>query len=302
MSVVVFDIGGTNVKFSLMSEAGDRLEAGELPTPQDSVEQLVNLVRGVWERLGAGAQGIAVSAPGLVDADTGYLRTGGALAYNYGQPLGELLSQACGCRVRVENDGKCAALAELRTGALRGVRNGCVFIIGTAVGGGIVVDGELRRGPRGAMGELSWAATSLEGWGDIRSYVGDVCGTTGLLRLMRKATGLSAEELPDGRAAFALVAAGDARATSAFERYCRLVALQLHNLTVTLDLERVAIGGGISNQDLLIEGVRRAARKLHDALPEMLRSSTEVPQIVRCAYGSEANQLGALYSFLDSAE
>lgn len=138
MKVMVFDVGGTEIKYSVMDEQLNRTDTGSTPTPADSQEHFLNTLREIYLPHKDEVDGIALSLPGFIDAEQGVVKGGGALslAYNVGTPVGPRLAEACGCRVWIENDGKAAAIAELERGALKGCRNAAVFIIGTGVGGG----------------------------------------------------------------------------------------------------------------------------------------------------------------------
>lgn len=153
MKVMVFDVGGTGIKYSVVDEQLNRTDTGSTPTPADSQEHFLNTLREIYLPHKDEVDGIALSLPGFIDAEQGVVRGGGApsLAYNVGTPVGPRLAEACGCRVWIENDGKAAAIAELERGVLKGCRNAAVFIIGTGVGGGLIIDGKLVRG-RGLHG------------------------------------------------------------------------------------------------------------------------------------------------------
>lgn len=299
---MVFDVGGTNIKYSVMDEAGEVLSRGEVSTPRSDLVSFLSEITRIHDEAGVGTSGIAMSLPGIIDTCSGYCVIGGALAYNYGQQLGYLLGEACGCRSIIANDAKCAAMAELRLGSLRGSRNCCVYLMGTAVGGALVMDGKLQLGARGAAGEFSFISTGLSDWEDIHSYVGTVASTSGLLRMMRLAKGMDREDLRDGRAAFSLIDSGDQVACRVFREFCDRVALQLYNISVLLDLERIAIGGGISDRGDVINGIRAALLSLHERLPQSLKVATRVPDVVRCKFGSNANQVGAFLVYKDVLE
>lgn len=137
MKVMVFDVGGTEIKYSVMDEQMNRFDAGSVPTPQDTQEHFLDTIYALYAPHKDEVDGIAMALPGFVDANTGYVSNGGALLYNTGTQVGQLVRERCGCPVTLENDGKAAALAELQAGALQGCCNAAVFIIGTGVGGGI---------------------------------------------------------------------------------------------------------------------------------------------------------------------
>lgn len=137
MKVMVFDVGGTEIKYSVMDEGLNRTDAGSVPTPQDTQKHFLDTLYALYLPHRDEVSGIAMALPGFVDTHTGFVSNGGALLYNTGTQVGQLVRERCGCPVTLENDGKAAALAELQAGALQGCCNAAVFIIGTGVGGGI---------------------------------------------------------------------------------------------------------------------------------------------------------------------
>ena len=183
MKVMVFDVGGTGIKYSVMDEQLNRTDTGSTPTPADSQEHFLNTLREIYLPHKDEVDGIALSLPGFIDAEQGVVRGGGApsLAYNVGTPVGPRLAEACGCRVWIENDGKAAAIAELERGVLKGCRNAAVFIIGTGVGGGLIIDGKLVRGRDCTAGEYSFMNTNADAWSDPTKSVACQCSTSGLL-------------------------------------------------------------------------------------------------------------------------
>lgn len=164
MKVMVFDVGGTEIKYSVMDEGLNRTDAGSVPTPQDTQKHFLNTLYDLYSPHRDEVSGIAMALPGFVDTRTGFVSNGGALLYNTGTQVGQLVRERCGCPVTLENDGKAAALAELRAGALQGCCNAAVFIIGTGVGGGIIANGQLVRGIHFTAGEYSFVNTNADEW------------------------------------------------------------------------------------------------------------------------------------------
>lgn len=302
MKLMTFDIGGTEIKYSVMDERFRMENSGSVPTPQTGLDALAEMIAGIYMPHRERVEGIAVSLPGFIDTKNGVVRGGGALAYNWGQPVGPRLSAACGgCRVVLENDGKAAAVAELAAGSLRGCRNASVFIIGTGVGGGLIVDGRVVRGIHGTAGEFSFINAAPQGWPDLHSYVAFQCSTTGLLEIYREKRGLRKEIPLDGRRFFADVHNGDPAAMETLESFARAVAVQAYNLAVLLDIEKLAIGGGISRQPILTGKIREAYDMLMREYPiRQMAQALPRPEIVTCHFGSEANQAGAFCSYLNA--
>lgn len=302
MKLMTFDVGGTEIKYSVMDEKFRMENSGSVPTPQTTLDELVGTMANIYVPHKNQVEGIAVSLPGFIDAKNGVVRGGGALEYNWGQPVGPRLSAACGgCRVVLETDGKAAAMTELAAGSLRGCRNASVFIIGTGVGGGLIVDGRVVRGIHGTAGEFSFINAGPQGWSDLRNYAAFQCSTTGLLEIYREKKGLGKESPLDGRKFFADVLAGDPTAMKTLEIFARAVAVQAYNLTVLLDIEKLAIGGGISRQPILTEKIREAYDILMAEFPiRHMAQTLPRPEIVTCHFGSEANQVGAFFSYLNA--
>ncbi len=304
MQVMVFDVGGTEIKYSVMDEQLNRTDAGAVPTPMTDQEEFLETMRAIYWPHREQVEGIAVSLPGFIDAENGVVRGGGALRYNIGTPVGPRLAEKCGCTVRLENDGKAAAIAELRGGALQGCQNASIFIIGTGVGGGLIINGELVRGVDCTAGEFSFVNTNAGAWENGAETMAIQCSTTGLLGAYRARKGMAAEEPLDGRIFFEAVLAGEAEACETLEQFARAVAVQIYNLNVLLDLEKVAIGGGISKQPILVERIRAEYDNLLKTHPygEAFAAALPKPEIVACRFSSEANQIGALYSYIAAEE
>ena len=158
---LVFDVGGTFVKYAWMSVDGDIQEKGKYPTPtkeEESVPEFVESLGQIYDKYkDQGVEGIALSLPGLIDAENGIIRNGGGIKYLKDAHLAELLGARCdGVKISMENDGKCAALAEVWMGNAKGCKNAAVVILGTGIGGGIVINGHVHRGNDLSAGELSY--------------------------------------------------------------------------------------------------------------------------------------------------
>lgn len=303
MKVMVFDVGGTEIKYSVMDEQMNRFDAGSVPTPQDTQEHFLDTIYALYAPHKDEVDGIAMALPGFVDANTGYVSNGGALLYNTGTQVGQLVRERCGCRVTLENDGKAAAIAELQQGALKGCTNGAVFIIGTGVGGGLVINGQLVRGIHCTAGEYSFVNTNADDWQNADKTMALQCSVTNLLRWYRARKHLPETAPLNGRLFFDAANAREPEALEVLHRLCKAVDVQIYNLTVLLDLEVVAIGGGISRQPLLLRMLNDIYEQEiiigHPYSEEQARSLPR-PAIVPCRFHNEANQVGALLGYLKS--
>ncbi len=133
--ILGLDLGGTFIKYCLFDENDDFLLKGKEITPSN-IEDFIVLIKELVNHFKP-IEGIAISMPGFIDAKRGYAKTGGAIKYLDDTDIVKLFKDLFHVWVSVENDGRCATLAELETGNLKDVNNGIAIIVGTAIGGGI---------------------------------------------------------------------------------------------------------------------------------------------------------------------
>ena len=138
---LLIDIGGTFIKYSLADEQARKISGGKVPTPLTNMDDLLAAIEGFAAPLQGQFVGCAISMPGRIDTRNGIAHTGGMLsAFMWEQPFAAQVEARLGVPVTIANDGKCAAAAEGWTGALAGVENGLVLVLGTGIGGGIVAE------------------------------------------------------------------------------------------------------------------------------------------------------------------
>ena len=205
------------------------------------------------------------------------------------------MRERCGCRVTLENDGKAAAIAELRAGALQGCCNAAVFIIGTGVGGGILTGGRLLEGARGLGGELGHYRThALDG-------VLCTCGASGCWERYAATTALVRAAQPrnhkwrDGRAIFESAHAGDPIILALLEDWTDEIVQGLAGLVHIFNPQLILIGGGVSaQQELLIEPIARKVRA------SIMPAFAEGLEIRAAQLHNDAGMVGAVYYFRQS--
>ncbi len=287
---LVFDIGGTNIKYSLMDHSGKIVEESRLPTPNKNKQLFFEVVHKKIGQFREQIKGLAFSVPGKVDLNnTVYF--GGSLPFLHGIRFNDEFAEY-GLPVAVENDGKAAALAELWLGNLRGISNGAAIILGTGVGGGIVLHGELIKGTHFQAGELSFMFTDKKAAG-LKGVAGFNASAVAMIKKIAKT--LALPDLTDGAAVFEAINSGDRQAKMIFEEFCLNAAYVIYNIQSVIDLERFVIGGGISKQKIVIETIVQQYKKLL-ASHSLLENSITPPQILPCCFSSEANMYGALYT------
>lgn len=266
-------------------------------TLEQFLADLFQLIGDVREQI----KGIGISLPGKIDIKNGVIYHGGSLEYMHEVGLKALVEEEFGIPCALSNDGKAAALAELWLGNLNEIENGAAVVLGTGIGGGLILNGELFQGSHFQAGELSFLINyqqledpeNLVGWhSSAVRFVTEACKLLGL------------ENLNDGQAVFEALEQGqNDELQKMFTDYCQIIARILLNLQATLDISRVVIGGGISAQNRLIKEINQQYQLARDNQP-LLKSSFEPLEILPCHFRSEANLLGAIYQLflqLDNA-
>lgn len=141
---LIFDVGGTNLKFALFRDS-KLSEKKKLPISYGT-KKFQTQLKQVIDSYRAKINGIAFSIPGKINSRTNIIDFGGNLSFLDGVDMKRLLGIPDDFPFIVENDAKCAALAEHYQGALQNVNNGAVLVLGTSVGGGLIVNGKLLQG------------------------------------------------------------------------------------------------------------------------------------------------------------
>ena len=228
---------------------------------------------------------IGVGLPGGVTRRGGLVKNANAVCLN-GRPFRADLEEELGRPIAFDNDANCFALAEARLGAGRGHQDGVVFgaILGTGVGGGVVLRGELWPGAQGIAGE--WGHHVL-----VQGGRACYCGARGCLERYLAGPAVEADyaERSGTRRALSEIAARrahDAHAAAAIEGLVEAFGRGVANLIAVLDPSAIVLGGGVSNLALLYdEGVLRVAR-------HVFNDELTTP-IVKHALGDSAGVLGA---------
>ena len=294
---LVFDWGGTSLKYAYMSEDGQIIQKNSVSSPARSAtkEEFYTILDSVVNQFDD-INGIAISSSGVIDSDNGVVGVIGAFPFLNGVCIAEELSQRYNKKVTIENDGKCAALAELWIGNLKDVDDGAVIVIGTNIGCAVILNRKLRRGKRFLCGELCACSTDDKHLNDPYSYAGQH-GTPYLCKIMQEKMGLNDEM--DGIEAFNYINNKDPKALEALKEYTDSLAMMLFNIHIFLDLEKILIGGGISAQPVLLDSLRKSIRDIATYHVDIVKGTYyPLPVIDVCKFHNEANLLGALYHFM----
>lgn len=286
------DLGGTKIDAIVLGRDGSVLFETRVATPKsyDAIlAQIAILVREARHRAGEGAS-IGIGAPGSASPRTGLWRNANILACN-GKPMVADIERLIGHEVRMENDANCFALSEAHDGAGAGREVVACFTIGTALGGGLVIDGKLRRGPNGEAAEfghtpMPWPNDSE--WPLIPCF----CGKKGCVEQYVSGSGLAHDyarvtgmELK-GPDIVAKARAGDAGAIAAIDRLADRLARLTAAIVNVIDPDIFVIGGGLSVLPELVEELgQRASRYTF--------SGAAVVEVARARHGEKSGVRGA---------
>lgn len=245
------DLGGT--KIAACALVGDReIDRRRVATPKDdyaaTVEAVCALVESIERDLGRTGT-VGIGHPGSVSPRTGLHRNANSTCLN-GHDLRGDIATRLGREVRCANDADCLALSEAADGA--GAGAGCVFavILGTGVGGGVVVDGRILTGPNRIGGE--WGHNPMPGEPDAElSARPCYCGRSGCIEQFLSGPAIEAEHARiSGRAmplAEIAAASSDARARATVDRMVGRLGRALAVVCNTIDPDAIVLGGGVSN-------------------------------------------------------
>jgi len=292
---LAIDIGGTNIKYAVLNKSGNIISKDKIPTSCDDSQTFLDLLFNIIEPRINQIRGIAISVPGKVDTKTGTVYYGGSLPFLDGLKIREILEKRYKVITSLENDGKAAALAELWLGNLKGIENGLALVLGTGVGGGIIINNELYRGTNFQAGELSFIINSktIESE-NYENLVGFQDSAVEMIKNINKSMGN--KDIKDGISAFEAIKYNEV-AQRIFKQFCRGIAQLIFNVQAVVDVQKIVIGGGISSQPLLVSEVTKQYEKILNGF-YLFKNSLTPPKIVAAKFRNDANLYGALYALL----
>ena len=252
------DLGGTKIEVAALDDEGRIALRERRPTPREdypgTVAAVAELVGAAERRLDRRGLSVGVAIPGAVSPASGRIKNANS-TWLIGRPFAEDLGRALERPVRLENDANCFALSEATDGAAAGCEVVFGVILGTGVGGGLVVAGRALRGANAIAGE--WGHNPLPApQADELPGPECYCGRRGCVETFLSGPALARSAgLASGEAVVAAAAAGDAEAEALLQRYEERLARALAVVINLIDPDAIVLGGGLSNLERLYEAV-----------------------------------------------
>ncbi len=287
------DLGGTKIEAIALARDGRTLFRQRVPTPvgdyAGTVRAVADLARAAGANASAGAS-VGVGIPGAVSPATGLVKNANSVCL-IGHPLEQDIARALGQPVRLANDADCFALSEAADGAGADAQIVFGIILGTGVGGGLVINKQVVRGPNAITGE--WGHNPLP-WPRPDELPGPkcYCGRHGCIETFlcggalardyaeRSGLSLSAGEIAEAR--------GDAAAAAALERYMDRLARATATIINIIDPHVIVVGGGLSKIPQIYDAV--------PALwPDYVLSDTIATRLVPPKHGDSSGVRGAAW-------
>lgn len=297
MRYLGLDLGGTNVKAAVVDVAGDGptvIATGTRPTEAErSPEAVADTMIALGQSMAADAGPFSTAGagvPGLFDFATGeivfFTNVPGPWE---GFPLRASLADGLGVPATLINDARAFTLAEALVGAGRGCSTIACVTLGTGVGGGLFINGELHFGAFGVAGELGHQTVAADG-----PRCG--CGNRGCMEaLTRSAVVAAAAGRTTMEEVIAGIEAGDEGCIAAVDEAATYLGIGLANVVTILGPERIVVGGGVAEAgEVLLGPIREAVRQRVTLVP---RDQVEV---VPALLGSEAGAIGAALAAIES--
>ncbi|WHY90514.1 ROK family glucokinase [Neobacillus cucumis] len=311
--IVGVDLGGTTTKLAFLTTSGEILQKWEIPTDNSDEGRNItgNIAKAINEKLTSLGEnknrliGIGMGAPGPVDYENGVILNVVNLGWKENYPLKEQLEVTTDLPAAIENDANCAALGEMWKGAGGGAKDLVCVTLGTGVGGGVIIGGNIVQGANGAAGEIGHITAVPNGGAPCN------CGKTGCLETVASATGIVRlatkeilkgdlkDELAEKQAANGKINAkdvfdaarnGDQMAVKVLDEVTFHLGLVLANIGNTLNPQKIVIGGGVSKAgDILLNSVKQQFNQF------AFSSVKESTELALATLGNDAGVIGAAW-------
>ncbi|MFL2095617.1 ROK family protein [Marinilactibacillus psychrotolerans] len=300
------DIGGTNTKFGIINEQGLVLEKSMIPTKYDKLLFLESLTAIIlkYKNSNSGIKGIGISAPGIIQKN-GLLITAGAIKTLYGVNLKLEIESRTNLPTVIENDANAAAIAEKWVGNAKNFENYLCLVLGTGIGGGIILNNQVYRGGHGMAGEFGWMMIdTLPEQRNLESVslnqraavVGGLCHQ---YALAMKKLDSGYVEILDAKEIINKALENDVVASKVVSEFYRDLSVGVLNLIGCFDPEAILIGGGISENEKFMIDFIKSLKLLESRHASLNYIKEKIPvKIIPAKCKNDAGMIGAVYQII----
>lgn len=284
MDLAAIDIGGTSIKFATWKNQ-QLVDEHAVKTPKTLAEFYQVLTEEVNKiKQDTKISGVAISSPGAVNQQTGIIGGTSALPYIHNFEIVSELEKRFDLPIAIENDANSAALGELAAGSGKGCSSMAFFIIGTGIGGALIIDQKIWHGANLYGGEFGYMIVDGQQLSALASPV----------QLAKRYNERTHQNLT-GKEVFELADQGDQIASEERHTLIHSLSVAIFNIQHAFDPEKIVLGGGISNNPKLLHLLNEEIGKIRASLKNMI---TVKPDLSLCKLRSEANLRGAVENFL----
>ena len=281
--LAVIDVGGTTIKFAAWKN-NELMDVHAVDTPK-SLDEFYAILENETNdfKKKYDVKGVAISSPGAVNKKTGVIEGASALPYIHNFKIEQELERRFRLPVSIENDANCAALAELAEGAGRDCQNMIFVIIGTGVGGSVIMNRKVWHGTHLFGGEFGYMVTTST------LTLSQAVSPVSMAKRYNEETGKNV----DGKTVFDLADQGDDAAKFQVDQMAEALGGAIYNLQHSFDPEKFILGGAISNNPKLVPLLNEAVETIRNRAD----IATLKPVIETCVYRGNANLRGAVVDF-----
>lgn len=290
---IALDVGGSAIKYGLLNKYGEILEKGNIVTDNEDIDKFIFDIKIIVEKYikSENIKGLACSFPGAVNQKTGFIEGVSAVPCIHNVNMKKLLSEATALEISMENDANCSALAEGWIGAAKDVDNFISIVLGTGIGGAVVIDKKILRGKNLHGGEFGFIqVTDEKGENGLGNVWSRVASTGALIRRVANRKNIDVSDLT-GQLVFEMEK-DDEEVKEEFAEWFKVLAKGIYNIQYILDPEKILIGGGISARKDFINRLNQYLELIKN------EESTLDIKVEKCEFANDANLIGALYNFL----
>lgn len=290
---LAFDIGGTATKYGVLNEQGDILEVGKFSSRNANGFHVLEEIKKIVDSKSGIVNGLAISAPGFIDTETGYFENGGSFRDFDQFNMKSYLEKEIALPITIENDVNCVAYAEKWLGNAKEHTDFVCTTIGTGIGGALFLNGRLYRGVSNRAGEFGYMINQNKS----QSILTNTLNHNATILAVRKQYA-SAKKIPlnkvSGETVFQAFDNGDQDAKGIITGFYDSIAKMIYHLFYIINPRKLLVGGGISSRPSFLTELKEQLSK-YGIDDELLDVDT-------CYFKNQSGIIGATYHHIQKME